>query len=403
MARLLSSPSLATSLALFPVCSVLFLVFTCMSVVSPALPEIQSSFNASAALTAGVMSAFAVGRLAVSFPSGLLAERLGEQVMMALGAAVFTCGALACALAPTMPVLLAGRLAQGMGSAFLAAACLSYIVSALPASQTGQAMGFYQGAISVGSAAGPALGGLMIAAMGFRSVFWASVALALLAVPIALLWLRPVARHGPSREARGGMSPWRALAHAAFLFAVLGNFQVFFIRTGAQSTLLPLWLDAEAHFSAAGIGVLLSVGVIIQIILVFPAGAITDRWGARRVTVWNLAACALCIAIIPFFPSTLGTWVTNMLLNVAFAIIGPALAAYVFVATPLRRGETVAFYRLSADIGQVLSPMVAGFALDLAGYTSAFLLLAATNVGLWLWSLVLTESPARPATATAAE
>ncbi len=364
-----------------------------MGIVSPALPQIQSSFQASAALAAAVMSVFALGRLLSGYPAGLLSEQLGERSVITMGALVFVGGSLVCALASTMSLLLAGRAVQGLGSALFAGASLSYIVRATPSSRGGRAQAYYQGAISLGFIVGPAAGGFVSAALGYHGIFWVSVAISLLAVPVSVLWIqrRPSGSPRGSGLPQGGsaMSAWRSLTYATFAFAVVGNFQVFFDRTGTNFTLVPLFLNARGRFSAEEIGVVLSLSVIVALLLVVPAGMAADRWGARRVTAWTLALSALAIAAMPFFPSRVGLYVTTLAMSAGLNVCGPAVAAYLFATSPLSRGQSVGFYRLSADLGQVLAPLSLGYTTDLAGYEIAFLALAATNVVMWVWSLLL--------------
>src|SRR5947209_6159173 len=123
----------------------LLLVFATQGVVGPALAEIQDDLGLSLFLTSAIASVYSAGRLAAGFPAGIWAERVGEHRLMSLGALVFLVGSALCVWSPTAPVLLAGRLVQGIGNATVAGAALVYILQVVPRERGGLAMSYYNG------------------------------------------------------------------------------------------------------------------------------------------------------------------------------------------------------------------------------------------------------------------
>src|SRR6266705_371933 len=80
-----------------------------------------------------------------------------------------------CGLAPSLPVLIAFRVAQGIGAALLSSNSVAIVVTAAGPAQRGSALGVLSAAQAVGLSAGPALGGLVLDLLDWRWVFWINV------------------------------------------------------------------------------------------------------------------------------------------------------------------------------------------------------------------------------------
>lgn len=126
--------------------------------------------------------------------AGRLGDTFGYRRMLAIGGGASAIGLLACAAAPTFPVLVGGRVIQGLGTAFVMASAPALLAGSASDDERGRALGLFQMSAAVGLALGPLVGGPLVSALGWRSVFWirAPVGLALgLAARRSLAGARP--------------------------------------------------------------------------------------------------------------------------------------------------------------------------------------------------------------------
>ena len=167
---------LATFLTLFDVTAVVV-----------AMPAIAKDLGFGVAGLAWVIDAYSLAFTAALAASGALADRFGRRRCLLAGNAVFLLASLACGGAGSGPLLLAARVVQGLGAAFMTTGATALLADAFAdLGQRTRAFGI-NGVISgVAMASGPTLGGLLAAWLGWRWVFYANVPLCLalaLAVP----------------------------------------------------------------------------------------------------------------------------------------------------------------------------------------------------------------------------
>ncbi len=160
-----------------PVAGLAFLALADTAIVALALPPILRELDTDVAGVAAVLGVYAVV-LALALPAAeWLWRRAGTRAVGISGVALFTGGSLACGLADTLDVLLVARGVQAMGGAALLVS--AYVL--LSGEQGGRRM--WQLAVLLGTAAGPAIGGALTQALGWRSIFFVQAPAALLALP----------------------------------------------------------------------------------------------------------------------------------------------------------------------------------------------------------------------------
>jgi len=157
------------------------------SIVQLAMPSFEDSFDA----PLHAVSWIAVGYV-LAFASALpvfarLAEVGGRKALYLAGFALFGLFSGLCGLAPNLPLLILFRLLQGASGAALGANSLVILVAAAGPERRGKAVGVMAAAQAVGLSLGPALGGALLTAFGWRAIFWVTVPFALLGA--ALGWL----------------------------------------------------------------------------------------------------------------------------------------------------------------------------------------------------------------------
>jgi DHA2 family methylenomycin A resistance protein-like MFS transporter len=319
---------------LFTLCAGMFLVQLDVTVVTVALPAIGTGLHAGLAAQQWVVDGYAVTLAAFLLTGGALGDVFGHRRVVLAGFALFGTASAACGLATTAPLLVAARAGQGLGAALLLPGTLAVITNAYPGhAERARALGIWAGVSALALAAGPVLGGAVVAAAGWRPVFWLNV----LVVPVAVFATRRLVPRGERVSGRridvAGVAT-AAPALGAGVYAVIDeNLVAGIVAAGAlaaflaverrspdpmlppdvvRRTLRPNFVAAAMNFT--GIGAILVLTLYLQgvrhaapleaglellplfgpLSLLAPvAGRLTGRFGPRPLMVAGLALGAL--------------------------------------------------------------------------------------------------------------
>ncbi|MCO5968371.1 MFS transporter [Actinoallomurus soli] len=178
----------------------LFLAVMSTTVISVALPSIGADLGAGATEQQWIVDAYVLVYASLLVTGGTLGDRWGRKGAFIGGVAAFGLGSLLAGLAPTVPVLLAGRVIQGLGPAFLVPGSLTLIRLAFPDERRrATAIGLWSTSSGLALAIGPVLGGVIVTGLGWRWVLLMngplSAALVVLAARVIPRPARATARH----------------------------------------------------------------------------------------------------------------------------------------------------------------------------------------------------------------
>ncbi|ANW18120.1 MFS transporter [Streptomyces clavuligerus] len=230
------SSAARTALALS--CTTHFLVLFDVSVMTVALPSIQSDLGFTPSGLQWVVSAYTLAFAGLLLLGGRLADLYGHRRVFTAGLAVFTVASLLGGLATDPATLIAARAAQGLGAAVLAPLSLTMLTTSFPEgpSRT-RALTIWTAVALAGGAAGNLLGGLLTEYLSWRSVLLVNVPVG---IPAALFGLRVLARRGaPERAVRLDL-PGAVLATAALTLLTFGVAQAHTHAWSDPRTALPL-------------------------------------------------------------------------------------------------------------------------------------------------------------------
>jgi DHA2 family methylenomycin A resistance protein-like MFS transporter len=177
-----------SSIGFAAVCLGYFAIILDGSVLNVAVPAIRAELGSSLAGAQWVLNAYTLTLAGLLLTAGALGDRIGLRRMFLFGTSVFTVASAACAAAPSIVVLIAARVVQGVGAAALLPATLA-LIPYLFRDRAGQAraaviwVGIGAGAVALG----PLIGGLLIDAFGWRSVFVINLPVGIVSVLLARL------------------------------------------------------------------------------------------------------------------------------------------------------------------------------------------------------------------------
>jgi EmrB/QacA subfamily drug resistance transporter len=156
------------------------------TIVNVALPSIQHSLHSSLSGLQWTVDAYTVALASLLMLSGSMADRLGRRRVFQTGLVLFLLGSLACAVAPSLDVLVTSRALQAVGGAMLSPATLSIVRNTFTdARERAQAIGVFAAMFGISMALGPVLGGFLVSAISWRAVFVVNLPVGLAAIVLA--------------------------------------------------------------------------------------------------------------------------------------------------------------------------------------------------------------------------
>ena len=180
------------------------------SVLNVALPAIRASYGAGAAQVQWVVNAYLLPLSALLLLGGALGDHYGRRLLLLIGTSLFAAASLACALAPSLNLLLAARALQGVGAALLLPNSLALLNAAFQGEERGRAVGIWAAAGAASAAIAPLIGGWLVDNVGWPSIFYINLPLAAGAMLLAVLFV------GESRDKAAARTDYPGAALATF-------------------------------------------------------------------------------------------------------------------------------------------------------------------------------------------
>jgi len=386
------------------------------SIANMALPSLAQAFDASFQEVQWIVLAYLLAITTLIVSAGRLGDIIGRRRLLLAGISLFTLASLLCGMAPTLWLLIAARAIQGLGAAIMMALTMAFVGEIVPKEKTGSAIGLLGTMSAIGTALGPSLGGILIAGLGWRAIFFINLPLGALTLFLAIRYLPDDQRKPQAKPAgfdyagtlllalslaayalamttgRGSFSWFNgALLLAAFfgstLFVLaearaaspLIRLETFrdpllnaslatsaLVSTVMMATMVvgPFYLSRTLGLGAAPVGLLLSVGPLVAALSAVPAGRIADRFGAQRMTsigLIGMAAGASTLAILPSAFGIAGYIAPLAIITASYALFQTANnTAVMTMIGPDQRGAISGLLNLSRNLGLITGASVMG-------------------------------------------
>ena len=168
--------------------------------VNVALPAVGHDLHAPVSGLQWTVDGYTLAVAAFMMLAGSTADRIGRRRVFQAGLVLFTVGSLACSLAPTLGWLIAFRVMQGLGASMLNPVALSIITHAFPdPRERARAIGLWGTTVGLSLAAGPVVGGLLVASAGWRSIFWINIPIGVAALVLTAMFVPESRAAAPRR------------------------------------------------------------------------------------------------------------------------------------------------------------------------------------------------------------
>ncbi|HEX4518571.1 MAG TPA: MFS transporter [Gaiellaceae bacterium] len=407
----------AARLALTALCAVLFLTFLDNTIVSVALADMQKSLLAGVSSLQWIVDGYMLAFAGLLLVGGTLGDLLGRKKVMLSGVVLFCGGSLLGALAHGTTTLIAGRVVMGVGAAACEPGTLSLIRQIYREERSrARALGVWTSVSGVSLAAGPVLGGLLVAAWGWRGVFWFNLGFGLVALAVAA-WALPESSDPQGRsldlpglvagvvavtaltfaviegENAGFSTPW---IDGLFVLAAAATVAFVVIERRARDPVLPLaYFRIPAYSTANAVAFATSFGLFavffftalyLQVdakytggriaeefaamaVAMVAAGWVSGRWTSARGPRWPMTiGCLLSAGGIVLVDRILAVNVSKLELAAALALVGFGLgltlvavtSAVLTIAPPERSGMAASTVNTSRELGGVLAVAILG-------------------------------------------
>lgn len=393
----------------------IFMSTLSMGMVNVALPTIGDEFDAPLGLVQWVVLGYILSITSLLLPMGRLADMVGRKRVFLGGYAVFTLSSLLCGVAPTLALLIAARVLQGVGGAMMQANMGALIATAFPAAERGRAMGMTNTIVMSGALTGPAVGGALTQYLGWPWTFFLVVPLGVVSGVAGVRLLRPSpALHGQRFDLAGAalftvtvvalllalnqapVQGWTApevlallaaaVAHGALFFVVerrvpqpTVDFSLFanrgfasaitagwllFLGMGQVGLLMPFYLQLVLGLPPGEAGLVLIALPATTAVLASWTGALSDRIGTRAIaTTGMVVVClaALSLAALGTRHAPLDVVARLALLGLGVALFQPPNNSALYSAVARERlGVAGAFQALMRNLGNAAGQAVGG-------------------------------------------
>ena len=395
------------------ICALTFVNQLGFGAIVPAVPLYARSFGVSLTAIGLTIAGYGLARLLSSLPAGQISDRFGRTYALAIGGIITVVGNVLCALATTYEPFLAARFVAGLGAGFILTASGIMLADISTPDRRGRIMAVYSGVFGFAVGLGPLPGGFLADRVGLAAPFWAFAALAALAALLA--WFR-VPETRTLRMTGGGYSSSRPavvrpsflaqvrlmLVQPGFLVVTLVGFVIFFSRTGGLFNVIPVLGQERLGLTPDQIGLGLASISVMSIVLSYPSGALTDRFGRKPVIVPAVILTGVSFLLFLVAPSFSWFMAACIAWSIAGGIGGAAPSAYAAdIAPPGMNAAAMSSFRMLAETGYVLGPIILGLIADGFGANSALGWTAALLVAAGLlFGVFAPEKRRRPAPAS---
>jgi DHA2 family methylenomycin A resistance protein-like MFS transporter len=430
-----------------------------VTVVNVAVSAIQGGLHTGVRGLSWVIDGYTLAFASLLLLAGGLGDRLGARRMFVAGLAVFTAASALCGAAPGLGTLVFARILQGVGAALFMPSSLAILRQAYPGLQErARAIGIWSALTAIAAASGPLLGGVLVGAFGWRSIFLVNVPLGIVALAMAFRFVGPSPRSVGGgldllaqltaaaslaiftwalieRPVRGWGSPLILLAIAASL-AGLRAFVL--LERKSAHPILPLRLFSDRTFSSTASAALLYAAGFFGSVLVLSldfqevrgdgpasaglhltaitlafgatsvvAGRLAGRHGTRAPILAGLAALAASAASVAALPSA-APYVLLLpalvLMGVGAGLVAPSMNAAILASVPPSlSGIGAGVLNASRQVGTALGVAVFASLFHDQAKAAAVRVSLFWAAALYLAALVLAARASKPATESAGD
>jgi MFS family permease len=337
---------------------VAFFVMMGVSIISPVLPAYALSFGVSLALVGLLVSAFAISRMVLNIPAGILGTRFGMRRLMLVGLAIIAISSLMAAFAVNYPMLLTARILEGAGSALYTTTSIITVSQLAPRGARGAHLSLYLSMFLLGTSIGPAVGGLTSELFGLSAPFLVYGLCGGISFFMVLLGVRDVHPTSGRAERITGPQLKRLLTRFDLMAIYLATIAIFVMRQGVLNTIVPLYAQYNLGVDGGLLGLMLTASAVCNLGSMLVSGPLTDRYGRKPFMVAALVLIAIMTFVLPLTRDPIALTVVLMATGFSIGLSGPVAAWLTDITEPSDLGGAMGLFRTMGDLGFVIAPIL---------------------------------------------
>lgn len=252
------------------------------SLLNIAFPAIAVAFQTTPEAMRWVIVGYVLTYALMSLVGGTLGDLVGHGRVFQVGAVLGVASYVACGLAPSFAMLVAGRVLQGLGGGLVYGTAPGIVTLAAPPAAQGRAIGFFNAAVGLAMALGPLVAGAIVETLGWRFVFLVRVPLGLALVAWAIAALPTGRLVSTYRLVRPG-EVLRIPVLVACVLAFIANAGIFAIWL-----LAPFYLIGVRALPPAAAGAVFMLTPLAMTVAAPLAGRLADQFGGRSLVAGGL-------------------------------------------------------------------------------------------------------------------
>ena len=342
-----------------------------VSSITPAFPKIERQFGLSSQQVGLLITVFTLPGVLLTPVLGVMADRLGRKKVLAPSLILFGIAGFSCTFARDFQSLIILRLLQGTGAASLGSLNVTLVGDFFESRQRAIAMGYNASVLSIGTAAYPAIGG-MLATIAWYFPF----VLPVLALPIALIVIFSLDNLEITNQKKLKdylLTAWKYVNDIRIIGIFIASICTFIILYGAYLTYFPFLLDHTFQASAFIIGILMSAMSVSTAITSFQIGKLTQKYLGRTLLKAAFILYAFSMILIPFVLSLWWLLFPLVLFGIAQGLNIPSLQTLLADLAPSEnRAAFMSINGMVLRLGQTLGPLVMGLIFELWGISGVY-------------------------------
>lgn len=380
------------------------------STITIGLPSIGQGLHQDITVVEWVVVSYLLVTTSLLQTFGRLGDLISIKHLYAAGFGIFTVGAVVSGLSHTLPLLLVGRVVQGIGGAMMFAISAAIVIRAFPGSQRGLALGVNAVFTYAGLSLGPLVGALLLQAFSWQALFLFNIPLGIVGVAVAMLFIQEDPPGGRRTRfdlwgaalgflglfaillylSRGPTLGWGSVPALALLVAGLVLIALFiaverrvsapvldlalfqdhlfsaglissvlaYLAVSVLTLLVPFYLIQGLHYSYLKAALLLTPVSVAMMLLAPVSGRLSDAFGSRALTVGGMSLMAvsfLGLWRMGMHPSALALVVPLVLNGAGMGLFtSPNNSAIMSGAPPQRSGTAAGALATSRNLGMAL-------------------------------------------------
>jgi ACDE family multidrug resistance protein len=330
-----------------------------VSSITPAFPMIIRELQITPREIGLLITAFTIPGIFLTPFMGVLADRYGRKTMLIPMLIIFGLFGFLCTFTKNFEILIILRILQGIGGSALGSINITLIGDIFSGNQRAAAMGYNSSVLSIGTAAYPAIGGV-IALAGWNYPF----VLPVLSLPVALLVLFRLKNPEPGRPKSMKeylLNTWRNINKPMVWGLFTINILIFVVLYGSILTYFPIYLEHKFGSSSLVIGLVMTVMSLSTAITASRVGYLVKIFKPKFLLIISFCIYSLAFVLYPLAPGWGLIIVAAVMSGMAHGVTMPNIQNLLVSMAPLQ--ERAAFMSLNSmvlRIGQTIGPVFMG-------------------------------------------